>query len=245
MQANLIEIFSSVQGEGRYVGCRQLFVRFEGCNLQCRYCDTENAPGTHLMCNVEITPGARRFREIMNPVEGHELAAYINEFLQAVPHQAVSFTGGEPLLHTGLLRELLPLIGCKRFLETNGTLPDKLAEVLPWIDIISMDIKLPQATGREMWPEHERFLRLAVEAEKDVYAKLVVPGDLVEADFDRAVEVIASVEPSVLLILQPVTPMNGVPGAKPGYMLELQQRALAKLTDVRVIPQTHRMMNQL
>ena len=46
MQANLIEIFSSVQGEGRYVGCRQLFVRFEGCNLQCRYCDTENAPGT-------------------------------------------------------------------------------------------------------------------------------------------------------------------------------------------------------
>ena len=63
--------------------------------------------------------------------------------------------------------------------------------------------------------------------------------------FDRAVEVIASVEPSVLLILQPVTPMNGVPGAEPGYMLELQQRALAKLPDVRVIPQTHRMMNQL
>ena len=61
----------------------------------------------------------------------------------------------------------------------------------------------------------------------------------------EVVEVIAAVEPSVLLILQPVTPMNGVPGAEPGYMLELQQRALARLSDVRVIPQTHRMMDQL
>ena len=245
MQTNLIEVFSSVQGEGRYAGCRQLFVRFEGCNLQCRYCDTENAPGTHLMCNVEIAPGARRFREIMNPVEAHELAAYINEFLQAVPHQAVSFTGGEPLLQSGFLRELLPLVNCRRFLETNGTLPDRLSEVLPLVDIISMDIKLPGETGREMWAEHERFLRLAVEAGKDVYVKLVIPGNLVEEDFDRAVRLIADVEPSVLLVLQPVTPVNGVPAAEPGSVLELQQRALNMLSDVRVIPQTHRMMNQI
>ena len=245
MQANLIEVFSSVQGEGRYAGCRQLFVRFEGCNLQCRYCDTENAPGTHLMCNVEIAPGARRFREIMNPVEAHELAAYINEFLQAVPHQAVSFTGGEPLLQAGFLRELLPLVNCRRFLETNGTLPDRLSEILPLVDIISMDIKLPRETGREMWAEHERFLRLAVEAGKDVYVKLVIPGNLAEEDFDRAVRLIADVESSVLLVLQPVTPVNGVPAAEPGMVLELQQRALKLLSDVRVIPQTHRMMNQL
>ncbi|MCL5059022.1 MAG: 7-carboxy-7-deazaguanine synthase QueE, partial [Actinobacteria bacterium] len=40
MKAAVREIFSSVQGEGPYVGTRQIFIRFDGCNLSCRYCDT-------------------------------------------------------------------------------------------------------------------------------------------------------------------------------------------------------------
>ena len=35
------EIFESIQGEGPYVGYKQLFVRFCNCNLKCNYCDTE------------------------------------------------------------------------------------------------------------------------------------------------------------------------------------------------------------
>lgn len=245
MQTNIIEIFSSVQGEGRYVGCRQLFVRFEGCNLHCGYCDTENEVGAHLMCNVEIAPGARRFREIINPLDANEAAAYINQFLLELPHQAVSLTGGEPLLQTRFLQELLPMVQGKIMLETNGTLPERLAEVLPLVDIISMDIKLPQNTGVDMWSKHKEFLQLAVDNHKDVYAKLVLPGDLVEEDFQKAVEVISSVDDNTLLILQPVTPMNGVPPIEPGRVLELQQMALERLKDVRVIPQTHRMMDQL
>ena len=35
------EIFASIQGEGPYVGYKQLFVRFCNCNLKCNYCDTE------------------------------------------------------------------------------------------------------------------------------------------------------------------------------------------------------------
>ena len=98
MQRSIIEMFSSIQGEGKYVGCRQVFVRFAGCNLACRYCDTENAPAKHRVCQVETHAGSRAFREEKNPLSLAQAAEEINRLLREVPHQAVSFTGGEPLL---------------------------------------------------------------------------------------------------------------------------------------------------
>ena len=42
MQVGISEIFSSVQGEGKYVGCRQLFIRLIGCNMDCPYPSGKN-----------------------------------------------------------------------------------------------------------------------------------------------------------------------------------------------------------
>src|SRR5271157_4199795 len=39
----IAEIFRSLQGEGRLTGVESVFVRFSGCNLRCRYCDTRYA----------------------------------------------------------------------------------------------------------------------------------------------------------------------------------------------------------
>ena len=39
----IAEIFRSLQGEGRLTGTDSLFVRFSGCNLRCRFCDTRYA----------------------------------------------------------------------------------------------------------------------------------------------------------------------------------------------------------
>lgn len=243
MNANLIEIFSSIQGEGRYVGCRQVFVRFEGCNLNCRYCDTENEAGKHLVLQAETSAGSRKFREIANPVNPQLVAEIIEEYMRETPHHSISLTGGEPLLHADFIRELSKLVNIPIFLETNGSLPNELEKVLDVVDIISMDIKMPQAIEREIWTKHKKFLQIA--KDKDMYVKLVIPGDLVLYDFQRAVDIVAEVDPNILMVLQPVTPMNNVPPTKPEMMLQLQKLAMQKLNDVRVIPQTHRMMNQL
>ena len=98
-------------------------------------------------------------------------------------------------------------------------------------------------TGADHWADHKRFLELA--QNKDVYVKLVITGDTEMEDFQRAIDMVAGINPNIMLVLQPVTPVNGVAEASPDLMLELQQQALEYLRDVRVIPQTHRMMNQL
>ena len=52
-RAPLIEVFHSVQGEGRFVGVPMAFLRVATCPLRCRYCDTPNsyeAPASAPIC---------------------------------------------------------------------------------------------------------------------------------------------------------------------------------------------------
>lgn len=243
MQRSIIEMFSSIQGEGKYVGCRQVFVRFAGCNLACRYCDTENAPAEHPVCQVETHAGSRAFREEKNPLSLAQAAEEINCLLREVPHQAVSFTGGEPLLQADFIHALRPLVAAPFFLETNGTCTQQLAAIIGDIDIISMDIKLPSALPRPVWEEHRSFLRIA--RAKDLYLKMVLSAETREEEFLEGVRLIREEAPDALLILQPVTPFGGCEAIAPARVLALQAAAAQQLRDVRVIPQTHRMMQQL
>ena len=239
IDANLIEIFSSVQGEGKYVGYRQVFVRLTGCNLRCAYCDTKIRKQKY--CNFETSAGSMKFYRIQNPITADKVAAAAQAMINEVPTHSISFTGGEPMLHCDFIRAVAERVNAKIFLETNGTLFNELERIIKNIDIISMDIKLPSVVGTDLLENHRRFLEIA--KTKDVYTKIVISAETTTEEFLKAVQMIAAISKDILLILQPVTPFNEVSAAAPSELLNFQALALKYLNNVRVIPQTHRLIN--
>ena len=242
--ANVIEVFSSVQGEGKYLGCRQIFVRLADCNLNCAYCDTDFRRAD--FCRIETAAGSMIFRAEKNPVDADRVAEVIKNFSGEVPTQAVSFTGGEPLLHWQFIRDVACAVknfGVKIFLETNGTLYRELEKISDVVDIVSMDVKLSGVVGKNLLDLHEKFLRAA--HGKDLCVKIVVTGDTTREEFLAAVEVLANVDAETLLIIQPVTPVKAVRAVSAEKILSFQAAALRLLKNVRVIPQTHKFINVL
>ncbi len=253
--ADLVEVFSSIQGEGPEIGTRTLFVRFGGCDLRCRWCDSpgtwkplpearfERAPGRGFEAgDAEIAP---------NPVAIDRLVAAA-ERLGLASHRWVSLTGGEPLLQPEALGAVADALGGKGpglFLETHGLHAEALAGLVDRIEFVSMDWKL----GSDVWradaaPDdaadpfhdaHEVFLAVARRAPRTSVKVVVTPASTDE-ELDEVFTRVARVHPEACLVLQPVTPTGGVrerPDA--ARMLELAERASRRLRDVRVIPQTH------
>ena len=186
------------------------------------------------------------FRDVKNPLDAAQVATIIKKFCGEVPTHSISFTGGEPLLHWQFISELsgaIKNLGAKIFLETNGTLYNEFEKISGAIDIVSMDIKLPSVTGKNLFDVHEKFLRAA--QGKDLYVKIVVAGETTPEEFLAAVDLIAGVNREILLIVQPVTPVRAVNAASAGKILSLQAAALRKIKNVRVIPQTHKFINLL
>ncbi|EHQ90090.1 7-carboxy-7-deazaguanine synthase QueE [Desulfosporosinus youngiae] len=236
------EIFSSIQGEGPYVGVRQVFLRLPNCNLKCPYCDTGTSVPQQL--RMETETGSGMFDTHENPVSFAKLIELLQSYDFSI-HHSLSVTGGEPLLWSNQLRVLLPFLqekGIKIYLETNGTMPEQLLQVLPWVDIISMDIKLP-FDGQTFWAVHETFLRYSLQ--KEVFVKLVVHNQTDLNELRTARDLVAGVDPQIRTILQPVTAIHGIKAPEPYQLLNWQRFFLEKLADVRVIPQTHVFMGQL
>lgn len=235
--ARLIEIFSSLQGEGPYVGYPMTFVRFQDCALSCQFCDTPASFKKHASYRVERSAYSAEFEDHSNPVSALRLSRHLTE----LGLDFVSLTGGEPLQQADFISEWLPTENRQRriLLETNGVLPGELKKVLSGIDVVSMDMKLPSVTGmRAYWKEHEEFLAIAVR--REVYVKVVVGATTDLSELQEAVRIVAGCSRRIPFILQPVTPAYKVKQSIPeSHLKRLYEMSCERLMDVRVIPQVH------
>jgi 7-carboxy-7-deazaguanine synthase len=249
-ESQISGIFNSIQGEGLYLGERQSFVRFAGCNLSCQYCDTPQALVVPKEFKVEVTPGKKDFKKLPNPATTAQLIEILNSFQKpkGATH-SISLTGGEPLLQVDFLKVFLPElkkeIGLPVYLETNGVLPDHLSEVIDMVDIVAFDVKLPSATGLSpYWKEHKKALELAYM--KEVFVKMVFTRESKAKEVDEAVSLIAEIDEKIPLVLQPVTPFGPIKHRPhPDQILAFQTIAKRKLKRVRVIPQMHKVLGLL
>jgi 7-carboxy-7-deazaguanine synthase len=245
--APIQEVFSSIQGEGPWIGERHIFVRFLGCDIRCRYCDTPAAlctPEDSLwkFCKVQMSSGLNDLKQVPNPISGDALTKFCTNLIIPGPSRpTISLTGGEPLLHHEFLREWLPHVqGAFRiYLETNGIHADAMRKVRDLVDIVSMDFKLPSATGlRPFWEEHRRFLEAA--KGKQLFIKAVVTKDTTQEDIITSASIIAGSDKLVPFIIQPA---GGVFAPGPEILLKFQETALRTIADVRVIPQAHTILH--
>jgi len=236
--AKITEIFESIQGEGLYIGEKQIFVRFSGCNLNCSYCDTD-------------TTNSKDYT-----VE--ELITELEKFNLKTVH-SVSLTGGEPLLHHEFLSEFMPKFKqkypeIKFYLETNATVSDNIDKIVEYSDVISADIKLKSSGENfDTMDLHEKFFKKVREyrvrcamtkqyecADKNLFAKIVFDENITDDEIKKCCDLAEKY--NFYLILQPK--MNKLtPAVSPEVIQKTFDKFLAHYKNVRVIPQSHKLIN--
>ncbi len=252
---NLVEVFSSIQGEGPEIGTRTLFVRLGECDLRCVWCDSPGTWRPAKSARFERVAGSADFsQEETNPISMTRLIEAANA-LGLEGHRWISLTGGEPLLQPDALMAICEALGGRGpgfFLETHGLHTAALEAVLEPIEFVSMDWKLASDVRRESDPKgsapqafhdaHREFLTVARRVGR-VAVKVVVTPSSTDAELDEVFAAVEQIYSSATLVLQPVTPSGQVRERPTALrMHELERRASKRLTDVRVIPQTHPIM---
>lgn len=239
-KAKIKEIFSSVQGEGVYIGAKQIFIRFCACNLHCYYCDTDFYPNNINDKDTffEFTPD--------------ELIDYLRTKFDLNTVHSISLTGGEPLIWVDFLKEFLPKLDVDFYLETNATIDDNAKVILPYISILAGDIKLPSCSGIENSFElHEKFFKIAStiksklglsfsQENNNFFVKVVFDENITDDEITKTAELAEKYH--IVLILQPRM-VDDKPLVTSDFMLMILEKFLLKYKHTRLIPQMHKFIN--
>lgn len=107
----VVEIFKSIEGEGKRSGMVCTFIRLFGCNLKCSYCDT-------------VYGWDEKFKKDTVEMTVKDIVMDVVD----LGCECVTITGGEPLIHDDIY-ELIEQLLSKGFwvnVETNGSIYPEL-----------------------------------------------------------------------------------------------------------------------
>ena len=159
-----IETFGLVDGPGIRV-----VVFFNGCKLRCKYCHN---PEMWTKKEENYTP--------------HELVDKIKRYKSYFKNNGgVTFSGGEPLLHSKFLIETAKLLKQEDIhiaLDTAGVGLGDYEEVLKYIDLVIFDVKHTNPTQYKSLTnteiaESEEFIKVMNRLNKPVWIRqVIVPG---------------------------------------------------------------------
>jgi pyruvate formate lyase activating enzyme len=143
-----------------YPGKLAAVVFCQGCAWRCGYCH-----------NPELQ--SRRGRD---EIAWAEVLAFLGRRRGLL--DAVVFSGGEPQLQRGLAPEMLDVkaMGFLVGLHTAGIVPRRLAEVLPLVDWVAMDVKA-------RLEDHERVTGVPGSARRAKESRALIAGSGVARDF--------------------------------------------------------------
>jgi len=183
---NVIEIFYSLQGEGRLAGVPSVFVRLAGCPLRCRWCDTKYAWDASAGTDYSI-------EQIVKTVEKW-------------PCGHVVITGGEPMINADLPELVQKLKKTKKHITIETAAIAYIAD-LP-CDLMSISPKLSNSTPadaklaavheasrldtavlRKLIDNYEYQLKFVIDAETDL------------TEIEQTIEKIGNVNPDRVMLM--------------------------------------------
>ena len=224
----VLEVFTSIQGEGKWTGVPSVFMRVGGCNLRCVFgnsrCDTPYS-------SFELE------KPIANTVKG-AIELVQAEFDKNPGVQHLVITGGEPMLYKEQIKVFYEAIvdGYSPVLtiETNGSLPalgvwgddeDDEYDFIYWVDLWSISPKLSTSVDHQCkfltkaqaenhdkarinidnlasyWKDHYK-VRKEYEADNHIQLKFVYSGE------DSVTEIKELLEKLAEKVMFPVTALN-------------------------------------
>lgn len=219
-----------------YPGKIASIIFISGCNLHCPFCHNPELVRPDMLENEFYLSHETVLKELSKR-EG---------FIEAV-----CITGGEPLIYSRLsklIESIRKYTSLFIKLDTNGTRPNELENILEYIDYIAMDLKsspskYPKATGEKaVFADVSMSINIIKSVPEYEFRTTMVPGIV---DGDDVIELLREIGPVKKYVLQGFhsfktlsADFTGLPSYPKGYLEkvaeDIMSLALAESVSIRL-----------